>query len=345
MTIIGELPRLDVVVLRARLLLNPPFPLNLGEVILKETIHNNSIASSEIKKPILKEKKDGKIQEVHTEDWIDSLNQEQLPSLELTADRRNQPEFLTTKEENKFRVKLQIFEGPLELLLNLVREHELNINDIPIAFITDQYMEYVNLMKNSNINLASEYLVMASWLIYIKSRTLLPQSDDEELPEEDPEMLRQELQKQLIEYQKFKNLSGYFKVAEEEQSLHFERGGDQEIEAIVKKIGPEDGKILLTTYDLMNAMKSMLQLEEGENIHLVEIDELEVADRQNYILNFIKDLGSEGIIFEKILENKRRLTIVATFLALLELVKRNLIIVFQNHSFSEIRIKKAVLNE
>ena len=299
-----------------------------------------------MKKPIQKEKKDGNFQDVHSDDWIESLHQEQLPSLQLSSKNIDQPEFLTTKEENKFRVKLQVFEGPLELLLNLVKEHELNINDIPIAFITDQYMEYVNLMKNLNINLASEYLVMASWLIYIKSRTLLPKTDGEELPEEDPEMLRQELQKQLIEYQKFKNLSGYFKIAEEEQSLHFERGGDQEIESIVRKIDPEeDGKIILTTFELMNAMKNMLALEDGENVHLVEIDELEVADRQNYILDFIKDLDSEGIVFEKILENKRTLTIVATFLALLELIKRNLIIVFQNQSFSEIRIKKAVLNE
>ena len=313
---------------------------------MKETVHHNSVSSSEIKEPVLKDKKDVRSQNTHSEDWIDNLNQEQLPSLELSPDSRNQPEFLTTKDENKFRVKLQVFEGPLELLLSLVREHELNINDIPIVFITDQYLEYVNLMKNSNINLASEYLVMASWLIYIKSRTLLPQSDGEELPEEDPEMLRQELQKQLIEYQKFKNLSGYFKVAEEEQSLHFERGGDQEIESIVKKINPEeDGKIILTTFELMNAMKNMLELEDGENVHLVEIEELEVADRQNYILDFIKNLGSEGIAFDKILENKRTLTIVATFLALLELVKRSLIVVFQNHSFSEIRIKKAVLNE
>ena len=299
-----------------------------------------------MKKPIQKEKKDGNFQDVHSDDWIESLHQEQLPSLQLSSKNIDQPEFLTTKEENKFRVKLQVFEGPLELLLNLVKEHELNINDIPIAFITDQYMEYVNLMKNLNINLASEYLVMASWLIYIKSRTLLPKTDGEELPEEDPEMLREELQKQLIEYQKFKNLSGYFKIAEEEQSLHFERGGDQEIESIVRKIDPEeDGKIILTTFELMNAMKNMLALEDGENVHLVEIDELEVADRQNYILDFIKDLDSEGIVFEKILENKRTLTIVATFLALLELIKRNLIIVFQNQSFSEIRIKKAVLNE
>tara|TARA_A100001037_G_scaffold298079_1_gene321149 strand:+ start:47787 stop:48686 length:900 start_codon:yes stop_codon:yes gene_type:complete len=299
-----------------------------------------------MKKPIQKEKKDGNFEDVHSDDWIESLHQEQLPSLQLSSKNIDQPEFLTTKEENKFRVKLQVFEGPLELLLNLVKEHELNINDIPIAFITDQYMEYVNLMKNLNINLASEYLVMASWLIYIKSRTLLPKTDGEELPEEDPEMLREELQKQLIEYQKFKNLSGYFKIAEEEQSLHFERGGDQEIESIVRKIDPEeDGKIILTTFELMNAMKNMLALEDGENVHLVEIDELEVADRQNYILDFIKNLDSEGIVFEKILENKRTLTIVATFLALLELIKRNLIIVFQNQSFSEIRIKKAVLNE
>jgi segregation and condensation protein A len=315
---------------------------------LKENIHTGLISSTEeTKKPISKEeKKDRDSNHVNSEDWIDSLNQEQLPSLEFSSSNKNQPEFLTAKEENKFRVKLQVFEGPLELLLNLVKEHELNINDIPIAFITDQYMEYVNLMKNLNINLASEYLVMASWLIYIKSRTLLPQNDGEELPEEDPEMLRQELQKQLIEYQKFKNLSGYFKIAEEEQSLHFERGGDQEIESIVKKVHPEEeGKIILTTFELMTAMKNMLTLEDGENVHLVEIEELEVADRQNYILNFIKDLDSEGVAFENILENKRTLTIVATFLALLELIKRNLIIVFQNYSFSEIRIKKAVLNE
>ena len=109
-----------------------------------------------------------------------------------------------------------------------------------------------------------------------------------------------------------------------------------------KKIDPK--RIVLAGWSAGAAL-TMHGLEDGENVHLVEIDELEVADRQNYILDFIKDLDSEGIVFEKILENKRTLTIVATFLALLELIKRNLIIVFQNQSFSEIRIKKAVLNE
>ena len=108
---------------------------------MKETVHSNSTSSSEIKKPVLKEKRDGNSQDIHSEDWIESLHQEQLPSIQLSSRNIDQPEFLTTKEENKFRVKLQVFEGPLELLLNLVKEHELNINDIPITFITNQLIK------------------------------------------------------------------------------------------------------------------------------------------------------------------------------------------------------------
>ena len=126
-------------------------------------------------------------------------------------------------DSERFNIKIDVFEGPLELLLHLVREHKLDIHDIPVAFITDQYLKYVELLKKLNINLASEYLVMASYLVYIKSRTLLPRTEDD-AEEEDPEVLRQELQRQLIEYQKFKKISQVFRHAEEEQSWLYHAG-------------------------------------------------------------------------------------------------------------------------
>ena len=134
------------------------------------------------------------------ENW-EILETGRAPEADSSESRETASE--ASDDSERFNVKIDVFEGPLELLLHLVREHKLDIHDIPVAFITDQYLKYVELLKKLNINMASEYLVMASYLVYIKSRTLLPRTEDD-IEEEDPEVLRQELQRQLIEYQKFK---------------------------------------------------------------------------------------------------------------------------------------------
>lgn len=241
-----------------------------------------------------------------------------------------------------FRVKLDAFEGPLELLLHLVREHKLDINDIPIAFITEQYLGYIEMMRKLNINIASDYLVMASWLIYIKSRTLLPQTGEAE--EEDPEILRQELQRQLLEYQRFKHLSQTFRQAEEEQSWVYVRGGNGD-GIMLDPAGAEEPRLQVTVFDLISAIQHLIESIGEEGVHLVEIDELEMADRQTFLLDMLDKAGAEGVVFQKLFEGARVLAVVVTFLALLELIRKNLVVARQSANFAEIRIAKAVKDE
>ncbi|MEK6709877.1 MAG: segregation/condensation protein A, partial [Nitrospinota bacterium] len=236
-----------------------------------------------------------------------------------------------------FRVKLEGFEGPLELLLYLVREHTLDIHDIPIAFVTEQYLKYIEMMRRLNINLASDYLVMASWLIYIKSRTLLPQPEGE-AEEEDPEVLRQELQRQLLEYQRFKRLSQTFRQAEEEQSWVYVRGGNGD-GIVLDPADAEPPRLQVTMFDLISAIQHLIESIGEAGVHLVEIDELELADRQSYLLEILGKAGPEGVVFQHLFEGAARvLAVVVTFLALLELIRRNLVVARQSANFTEIRI-------
>ncbi|MDE0330563.1 MAG: segregation/condensation protein A [Nitrospinae bacterium] len=245
-------------------------------------------------------------------------------------------------DPERFNIKIDVFEGPLELLLHLVREHKLDVHDIPVAFITDQYLKYVELLKKLNINLASEYLVMASYLVYIKSRTLLPQTEDD-IEEEDPEVLRQELQRQLIEYQKFKKISQVFRHAEEEQSWLFTRGADS---LLVEDDEEEEApKLQVTVFDLISAMQHLIESFGEEGVHLVDIDELEVADMRTRLLDTLENAGKEGVFFHSLFQTRRTLEVVATFLALLELIKGNLVVAQQASNFGEIRIIKAVRDE
>lgn len=282
----------------------------------------------------------------HSVDWE---NAEELVPTEAAAPTAEPAASgtATAEAEDPFLVKLDVFEGPLELLLHLVREHELDIQDIPIAFVTEQYLKYIEMMRQLNLNVASEYLVMAAHLVYIKSRALVPQESETEEEEPDADALRLELQRQLLEYQKFKNLSQDLRHAEENQFDIFTRGGNGD-GIILEPLPPEETapKIKITVFDLISAIQRVIE-ESGEaGMHLVEIDELEIADRLTYLLDKIENAGPEGIRFHEMFpKGARVLELVVTFLALLELVKQNLIVAYQNALFEEIRIVKAVLDD
>ncbi|MBI2132967.1 MAG: segregation/condensation protein A [Candidatus Tectomicrobia bacterium] len=269
-------------------------------------------------------------------------NWEVLPAAAQGEEEEAAPAADAPARGDVFRVKLDAFEGPLELLLHLVREHKLDINDIPIAFITEQYLGYIEMMRKLNINIASDYLVMASWLIYIKSRTLLPQAGEAE--EEDPEILRQELQRQLLEYQRFKRLSQTFRQAEEEQSWVYVRGGNGD-GIMLDPAGAEEPRLQVTVFDLVSAIQHLIESIGEEGVHLVEIDEMEMADRQTFLLDMLDKAGAEGVVFQKLFEGARVLAVVVTFLALLELIRKNLVVARQSANFAEIRIAKAVKDE
>lgn len=242
----------------------------------------------------------------------------------------------------RFHVKIDAFEGPLELLVHLVREHRLDIHDIPIAFITEQYLEYLALLRQLNINLASEYLVMAAHLVYLKSRILLPRTGAE-AEEEDPEALRQELQHQLVEYQKFKKISQAFRRAEAAQSGIYRRtGGEAPLPGAEAEEAPG---LRASVFDLLGAVRRLLESIGEAGAHLVEVDALEVADMRARLLGALEEAGAEGVLFHKLFETRRVLEVVVVFLALLELVKGNLLVARQAANFGDILIMKAVRDE
>ncbi len=228
-----------------------------------------------------------------------------------------------------YRVQLENFEGPLDVLLHLIRTQELDIHDIPIARITDQYLGFLALMKDLNINIAGEYLVMAATLIYIKSRTLLPPDPGSEEGgiEEDP---RQELVEQLLEHEKFKNAAQML-YSREEVELSVWGRGQNEFEDEEKEL------VAATLFDLVKAFH--LMVERFKEQIVMEVDRESVTLEQK--LAEIRRLLTvhKEILFSSFFERKlSRLHLVVTLIALLELTRLREVRLFQSATFADIRI-------
>jgi len=232
--------------------------------------------------------------------------------------------------KNLYQVKIPVFEGPLDLLLHLIKENKIDIYDIPIALITRQYLEYLELMKELNLDIASEFLVMAATLIYIKSRMLLPKDDPGEVIEEDP---RLELVERLLEYQAIKEAALELKEREEEWSGVLRSPG------IVFEEEPEELYLFdLNIFDLLTAFKRVIEKLPPEVIE-ISPETLTVKDRISYILEQVEQRGS--LRFEDLFEGMRtKDALIVTFLALLELLKLGLVRAYQERPFSIIWIFK-----
>lgn len=231
--------------------------------------------------------------------------------------------------QNDLLFKLSVFEGPLDLLLHLIKENKIDIYDIPIVDITKQYLDYLEIMKELNLEIAGEFLVMAATLIYIKSRMLLPPNEEQtEEPAEDP---RAELVKRLLEYQAFKEAS--LQLRERENIW----------KNIFRRLPPEtkdfenDPDILpfeASLFDLLSAFRSLLSKAPEQMIEITR-ETLTVTDRINYIMECIE--GKEGIRFEKLFEQAfTKITLIVTFLALLELIRLGLVKAYQEKVFGSI---------
>jgi len=237
-----------------------------------------------------------------------------------------------------YQIKLPIFEGPLDLLLHLIREHEINIYDIPIAFITQQYLEYIELLKNLNLEIAGEFLVMASTLIYIKSRTLLPKSEVGTDMEEEGEDPREELVRKLLEYKKYKEAAGLLRDKEIAYKNVFTRKTENEL--------PDEDELLVevSIFDLLSAFKNVIKNIKSSDTFEISVDEVSVTERINYIMEALGN--SPYILFESLFSDMtRKMELIATFLALLELIRLKLVKIQQTKRFSTIRIFKAVEEE
>ena len=239
--------------------------------------------------------------------------------------------------ESDYKVKLEIFEGPLDLLLYLIKRDEIDIYDISIERITRQYLEYLQTFKELNVDLAGEFVVMAANLIYLKSRSLLPvdqQPPDEEAEEDDP---RWDLIRQLIEYKKFKEAAAQLHVRELEQERIFSRDGGSAatIAAAPLRLGE------VGIFQLINAFQNVIKrVETREDLREIFGEHFTVSDKIEIILRRVA--GDVRLRFSDLFGTiASRVEIVVTFLALLELIRLKQVRATQANPFGEIEIAEA----
>lgn len=234
-----------------------------------------------------------------------------------------------------YKIKLEVFEGPLDLLLYLIKEEELNIYDIPITRITEQYLEYLNLMEMLDLDIAGEFLVMAATLMHIKSKLLLPPDPDTvETEELDP---RAELVRRLLEYKAFKEAAGNLRGFESTRSEYFTR-----VDAKPEMDTTGDSPFVeVSLFDLLTAfakvMKSTPQLQD----HEVEKDEFSVSEKVHEI--FHRLVQQPKIYFSELFKKARnKYEIITTFLAILELIRLKEVVARQSARFGEIEIERNI---
>lgn len=240
-----------------------------------------------------------------------------------------------------YRVKLRNFEGPLDLLLFLIKKNEVDIYDIPIALITRQYLEYIRLMQRLDLDFASEFILMAATLIRIKAQMLLPRPEIEEEAEEfDP---RRELVERLLEYKKYKEVAHLLSKRESRQRLHFTRQ-IRELETVIPA-PPEPTSGQVSLFDLLVAFHESLKRLENEPIHQIILPGVSVDEQIQFILSLVKN--KDQISFSELLHHvhiRSRSALVATFLAVLELIRTGGILVKQGQPFAEIWIFNPSMN-
>lgn len=257
-----------------------------------------------------------------TDTATESVPDDEAPSIEVSG--------------STYKVELDVFEGPMDLLLYLIKKDEIDIYDIPIESITKQYMSYLETFKMLNIGLAGEFLVMAANLCYIKSRMMLPkhvQPPEEDADEEDP---RWDLIRQLIEYKKFKEAANYLGKKEEEQQDHFTRKPEK-----IKTDKDEERPLSdeLGIFDLIRAFQNILdRFDEGDLGEIVD-DRFTVSDRIDHLLEKVPPGGTvrfSSLFDEAVTKGE----LIVTFLAVLELMKLNFFRVRQEVILGDIELQR-----
>jgi segregation and condensation protein A len=234
---------------------------------------------------------------------------------------------------DEYKVDLEVFEGPLDLLLYLIKRDEVDIYNIPIETITTQYMEYLNVMKMLDLNIAGEFLVMAATLMMIKSRMLLPVEERPELEEEEEDP-RWDLVRQLVEYKQFKDAAGFLETSALYQENVFDAGP-----AAVEIVDDDPGVSLkdVSLFDLIAAFNDVLKKAPVETFGEIEGDRFTVADKIDSLLALTRKKGS--VRFVDLLSGLgSRNEVICCFLALLELLKLQQISAKQEGQFGEIVI-------
>ncbi len=241
-------------------------------------------------------------------------------------------------------VKLQVFEGPLDLLLHLIDINKIDIYDIPIVEITEQYMDYIRQMGHQDMNVMSEFLVMAATLLDIKSRMLLPKEVNEEGEEEDP---RAELVEKLLEYKMYKYMSFELRDREQDASVHFYRQKNLP-EEVEKYEPPLDYEKLIghNTLETLNDIFQQILKRQKDKVDpvrstfgTIEKDEVDMDAKMLYVRALLQTHGQ--LDFRSLLERQHsKEEVIVTFLVVLELMKMGEITLYQSETFGEITIEK-----
>lgn len=223
-----------------------------------------------------------------------------------------------------YQVRIDTFEGPLDLLLHLINQYEIDIYDIPVAVITKQYMHYIHTMRRIELNVASEYLVMAATLLAIKSQMLLPKQEMMDNQDEYMEDPREELMQRLIEYRKYKTAAKKLKVKEMEENQIYTREPFV-FEDIISKAPIVRGDISI--YDMFCAIDKMFERKKWNDPLETTIKRVEISmeQRMQEVLRLVES-SKTGVSFDQLFTYKLRSHIVITFMAILELMKNNRVI-------------------
>jgi segregation and condensation protein A len=241
---------------------------------------------------------------------------------------------IPAEEREAYRIRLPNFEGPLDLLLFLIRKEEMDIYDIPIALITRQYLAYIELMQELDLDIAGEFILMAATLIQIKVKMLLPKPEGGEEEEEgDP---RAELVRQLLEYKRFKEVAEDLTDLEDRQRRMFPRTYF-EWQKTFKQEGREVVLKEMSLFDLLQAFKSVLDHIPEQSFHSVKAMQVTLEEQIEFMNKMLQD--RERIAFSDLMTNfQERIVVIVTFMAILELIRTRRISVHQSSVFEEIWI-------
>lgn len=243
-------------------------------------------------------------------------------------------------------VKLQVFEGPLDLLLHLIEKNKIDIYDIPIVEITNQYMEYIKAMQKEDLNIMSEFLVMAATLLDIKCRMLLPKEVNEEGEEEDP---RQELVEQLLEYKMYKFMSYELKDREldGDRVMYKSATIPDEVKGYVPPVNLDELLGDLTLVQLNRIFKEVMKRQESKvdpvrsKFGKIEKEEVTLPDKLDYVTEYARSHRKFGF-WALLKKQSSKVQVVVTFLAILQLMKEGVIFIEQDQPFDEIMITSKV---
>ena len=237
--------------------------------------------------------------------------------------------------ELPYQVRIENFEGPLDLLLHLIKKNEINIYDIPVAMIAQQYLAYLEAMEELNLNVAGDFLVMAATLLQIKSKMLLPVDETVDDDEDGPDP-REELVRRLLEYKAYKEAARQLDDQEKMWREIFWREQALSVEEEVEEDLPLDN---VSLFDLVDALKDVLERNPASRLLEIVPDNLTVRERMNLILETLE--GKDSVSFAALFEgSSHRMVVVVTFLALLELMRLRVARVFQAETFGPILVSR-----